>query len=301
MRRGISTLLVILIVGVTAAVIVMAYGMVNLIISDREAERENEEFDSLENLDTFSLQRFKNEFDSSAMLGKYRLGNGNAILEISDNILNIAIEHNSLKYRNKMVVNGDVLEMEYFNNTVQDDITLEILDMVYYLEFGDLASISDYLKNYNVELINLENVGLEIKDNKIFMKLNAKLNLIDIEKEYITVNDAKKVQDKLLSDGLASFGNENVMAVKTGYADKIIISVAQYNKLSELAYDSIINILAVTLNYNELYEEFIYNHSYLNLKDEEKEKYKIELNPRKQEYEQRYLGDKEMIRITIFK
>ena len=117
---------------------------------------------------------------------------------------------------------------------------------------------------------------------------------------YISVSDASNYAKDLREDKLTVISNSNVTALRTGVAGKMVISVAEHEKLTEAAYDSLINVLAVATNYSEFYEEFMYSHSFAKLRNEEKIKYILEIDPEKEVYEKEKLGDKPMIRLTVF-
>lgn len=301
MKKGNSILLITLVISCTIIAIVIAYGIVNLLLTKTNMSSYEEEFDSLVNSERFNLTTFKDELEESAFLGGLRLDGASAKVILEGNTLSISIMSKSIEYINEMTVSGNIINANWYGNEKLDDITLKILDMVYSMSHESGNAISEYISKSDKDLININNVGLEISDGVIKMRVNKDIDFIDVSSKCITLEEASKHRGELTKEGLSKFGNENVMAIKTGYDGEIIISVAQHGKLSKPAYDSLINILAVALNYDEFYENFVYNHTNYKFKNEENEKYKLEINPIKEKYEENAFSDMEMIRITIFK
>lgn len=301
MKKGNSILLLSLVVFCTIIVIVIAYGIINLALTKGINDSQEEEFDSLADIDKFNLTNFKYELEESTFLGGYRLNGATARVTLENNILTVSIISNSLEYVNEMTLNGNVLKANWYNIKDLDKITLGIMDIAYSMSHSEKDAISKYIASTDINLLNLKSVGIEVADDSISIRINGNINFIDVSNQYITLEDASKVKNELEKEGIVKLGNENVMAIKTGYNDEIVISVAQYGKLTKLAYESLFNILGFTLNYNETYENFLNSHLNYRFKNEENDEYRIEINPKKETYEENTFGNMEMIRMTIFK
>lgn len=300
MKKGLIFLAISIII-VIVAIFSVLFKNVGKISSKNKSNSYDLESDALKEESSFDFKLLAKKIKESEYIMQVVSLNGKInIDENSDNII-VEITKSGFKYSNKFYFSNNTLYAKIFNESRFDNITYHIFDIAYSIKYINTNEIiSSYIKNAEIDSYNLENSGLEIKNDEIKMKTDRRLNLIEFNNQYISKELVEKNSEKLNKEQLINFGNDNIKVLKTGTKKFMIISIAEKKKVTENTFKSLINILSVILDNNKIYEEFLNSHLDMKLKNEKTSDYTLEINPEKEEYEKLYFGEEPFIRFTLY-
>lgn len=279
-----------------AIVAVIAYGLISAVMGTPNVET----YEALIDEEAFTMESFALKLETSNYIGDILINDGDAIITSNNNEVKVSITMDELIYLNTFKLENGILKAALYNNLELDEITYNIYDVAYAYAYNDEENkVSEYIKNTNKSLYNLSNVGIALENDKISMIVNGKINFIDFRAIYMTSDEIIEYAERLKKDLLTKFSNENISVIRTGYDEYVVISIAEREKLTDASVQSLLNVLAVSLDYNDVYEDFVRSHLEFELKDEKTDWYNLEVDPKKELYEQDYFGDMPMIRIKI--
>ena len=197
----------------------------------------------------------------------------------------------------------------------QDDVfsiglaSIILIDEIAQLHGYAEGEIMDTLNSEEVLNYTVENEGLEMKqasDGTVDIKIDIdkKIPLITIENEYIEVSDLESIKEYISGDGSAQRTKGDIVFHKTGYDNEATVFVGEEGELTENTYKSILSILQVMFDSEEVVNYFEENYSSISVGNKEFSGFKIEINPEKSNMEEVVLGTDDtyqFIRITIDK
>ena len=260
---------------------------------------------------SFTLDEIANAFNTSSSVEEYA-GYGTIMKATSEeNKLIISVEYSGQTDTCEYTLDGSIVSGQF----PQDDVfsiglaSIILIDEIAQLHGYAEGEIMDTLNSEEVLNYTVDNEGLEMKqasDGTVDIKIDIdkKIPLITIENEYIEVSDLESLKEYISGDGSAQRTKGDIVFHKTGYDNEATVFVGEEGELTENTYKSILSILQVMFDSEEVVNYFKENYSSISVGNKEFSGFKIEVNPEKSNMEKVVLGTDDtykFIRITIDK
>ena len=255
-----------------------------------------------------TLEQIANKFNNSEIVKEYATYDIIWKAETKDNqiIITGKTEENSSSATYKL--DGNILSTTASKEKAFDVavFTLALFDCIGQFHGYSEGELRPTLNSAIISQYTLEKEGLLIKndeDDNLIAKIDIskKIPLIDFSNVYIEVSDLQTIKSFLVGEGSAEKSKGNIYFHKSNKDKKNILLIAEKNKLTENSYKSILSILEVMYNGNEITKYFKENYSSIS-ENKEFEGFKIEIEPVKTQFESTIIPDDsnyKFLRITI--
>ena len=245
---------------------------------------------------SINLEKVVEKFNNSSIVEDYKNAGEDINATKDEDSLNITVNVNNETKNVEFLYQENVLSIEIDED--DDDaflkayITLNLVDIIGQLHGYPEAELlktinSSEADNYTLEKEGYEKEKISETKSKIKVDITKKIPLADFSNTYIEVSDIQYLRDFISGDGSAEDSKGNVWFNKSGYNGKYTLLVAEKDNLTENAYKSILSILEVMVDNDNITQYFKKNYSSILSGDKDFDGFKIKINPEdKTEFEE---------------
>ena len=258
-----------------------------------------------------TLSEISDSFNNSSSVQEYASYGTVMKATSEENKLIISVEYSGQTDTCEYTLDGSILTTKFSQeNALSAGIaTMILIDAIGQLHGYKDGDLFDTLNSAEVVNYTVENEGFEIKESSdgsidVKIDIDKKFTLVNVENAYIEVSDLEDIKEYISGDGFAQKSKGNIIMHKSGYDTEATVFVGEEGELTENAYKSVLSILQVMFNSEEVVDYFKENYGSITTENKEFRGFKIEINPEKSNTEEVVLGTDDtykFIRITIDK
>lgn len=260
-----------------------------------------------------TLDQITEAFNKSSIVEMYKNSGGSIKAKNNNNKINVDISISGNTEEVELVVKKNILSIEI--DKEDDDaftkmyIVASIIDVIGQLngyKEGELAQTinSEKTSNYTLEKEGYEMENISDTKVRIKIDISKKIPLADFSNDYIEISDLEDFKKYIYGDGFAETSKGNIRFNKSGYDGENTILISEKGGLTENTYKSILSILEVMFNNDEVVEYFKENYPNIYSGDKTFNGFVIKINPIKSELEESWIPSNsgyEFVRINVDK
>lgn len=256
-----------------------------------------------------TLDEIVNKFNTQEDIVYINNNGGSAVAKTENNKIIVETKSSEGNYHIEFPLNGNILsstvKQDDFNGALIIMYLINAIGLCHGYNDGDLQATlnSEEILNYEVE-----NEGVEMiinPDGQVNFKtdISKKIPLVDVTNVYIGVEDLDDLKEFISGNGSAEMSKGNVWFNKSGYYGENTLLVAEKNELTKNTYNSILSIIEVMFESQDVVDYFKNNYKSIG-NNKEFTGVKIEVNPVKDDWENGLIPDDsgyKFVRISIDK
>lgn len=263
---------------------------------------------------SITLEQIVEKFNTSSIVDDYKEAGGSIKATNDANSITINVATGETTNDIKFLLDDNILSIEIdtgeetaFIKAYIASYVIDIIGQLQGYQEGELSQTinSDKATNYTLSKEGYELENIDTTKKKIKVDLTKKIPLIDFSSEYIEVSDLEDVKDFIAGDGSAEKSKGNIWFNKSGYGGEYTLLVAEKGQLTENTYKSVLSILEVMFDNEQVLQYFKQNYTSINMGDKEFSGFTIKVNPtKKTDWEENLVPSEsgyEFVRITIDK
>ena len=202
------------------------------------------------------------------------------------------------------------IDMKDSSALVKAYVATYMIDVVGQLHGYEEGQLMQTINSEDANNYTLEKEGYEVEEIsetklKIKMDITKKIPLLDFSDIYIEVSDLESMKEFISGDGSAEKSKGNMWFNKSGYDGDNTLLVAEKGNLTDNTYKSILSILEVMFDNDEVIKYFKSNYPDISSEGKDFNGFSIKVNPKeKTEWEESLIPSDsgyEFVRIIIDK
>lgn len=262
---------------------------------------------------SITLSEIANVFNNCDEVQNFKNDGSDVETTVSGDSLKITFSSQDFESETIYNLEGNILtttfpfnDLSSLTSALMTSILVDCIGTFHGYSEGDLFATlnEDTIKNYTIENEGYEIKQLEDGNIKVQVDISKKIPLINTSTLYLDASDLEFIKEFISGDGSAQTSKGNLIFHKSGYGDDATIFIGEKNELTTNTYNSILSVLDVMFDSDDVTKYFKENYSNLSMENKNFKGFIIEINPEKSTMEETVLGSDntyKFIRITINK